>query len=95
MAYRRLETLLDCSVHGFNVKVTCTLCGRWRVIDAKRLFWHYRKNEWSPRVDLVHQHLRCAGCAHKEMTIILTEDDPTGPMKPRKGGVIGVVRSRD
>lgn len=75
-----LRTLGDVAHHGRNVRITCQLCGHWRISDGKQLHWQFRKNGFPLELTQIGQHLRCTSCGDKAVHIEVTWEKEGTPL---------------
>ena len=78
-ALARIETLDQAVTQSVNLRVTCKLCARTRVIPAAPLEGLARLRRWPVSLIPLSCKLRCGTCGGKSVELKATADPTDGP----------------
>lgn len=78
-ALARIETLDQAVTRKVNLRVTCKLCARTRVIPAAPLEGLARLRRWPVSLIPLSCKLRCGTCGGKSVELKATADPTDGP----------------
>ena len=75
----RIETVTQAACAAVNLRVTCKLCGRTRVVPAVPLEGLVRLRRWPENLIALSCRLKCGTCTGKSVELKVTEDAIDGP----------------
>ena len=75
----RIETLGQAVSNGVNLRVTCKLCARTRVVPAPPLEGLARLRRWPVHLIPLSCKMRCGTCGGKSVELKPTRDATDGP----------------
>lgn len=78
-ALARIETLDQAVAQNINLRVTCKLCARTRVVPAAPLEGLARLRRWPVSLIPLSCKLRCGTCGGKSVELKATSDATDGP----------------
>lgn len=78
-ALAKIETIAQASAAGANLRVTCKLCGRTRVVPPIPLEGLARLRRWPDNLIGLSCRLKCGTCTGKSVELKVTDDTVDGP----------------
>lgn len=78
-ALARVETLDQAVAKGVNLRVTCKLCARTRVVSAPPLEGLARLRRWPVSLIPLSCKLRCGTCGGKSVELKATDEPADSP----------------
>lgn len=65
MSSKRLDKLGDFRRHGYRVRIDCTHCRRFVVVEPFVLLQLCQAKHWSTQIAFVEKRLRCVQCKQR------------------------------